>query len=58
MPVPYVVAEVELAEQRGLRLVTNIVGCDVDAVAIGMPVVVCFARAGDAHIPLFRPTRG
>ena len=58
MPVPYVVAEVELVEQRGLRLVTNIVECDLDAVAIGMPVVVCFARAGDAHIPLFRPAHG
>ena len=38
MPVPYLVAEVELAEQAGLRLLTNLVECDVDSVQIGMRV--------------------
>ena len=35
---PYVVAIVELPEQEGLRLTTNIVGCEPDDVRIGMPV--------------------
>jgi uncharacterized OB-fold protein len=55
MAPPYIVAEVELAEQPGLRLLTNLVGCDAASPRIGMPVTVCFARAGDAFIPLFRP---
>lgn len=42
---PYVLAEVDLAEQPGLRLLTAVVGCPVDAVRIGMPVTVAFERA-------------
>lgn len=52
---PYVIAEIELPEQAGLRLTTALVECEVDAVHIGMEVEVCFARSGDAWIPLFRP---
>lgn len=52
---PYVLAEIELAEQPGLRLLTSVVGCPVDAVHIGMPVSVLFEPAGDAWIPVFRP---
>lgn len=37
---PYVLAYVELDE--GPRILTNIVGCNVDDVAIGMPVRVVF----------------
>jgi len=55
MPPPYVLAEVELVEQPGLRLLTDIVECTIDDVRIGMEVEVCFARAGEAFIPLFRP---
>ena len=52
--VPYVVAIVELAE--GVRLMSNITGCDADAVAIGMPVELWFDAAGeDFRIPKFRP---
>jgi uncharacterized protein len=58
MPPPYIVAEVELAEQPGLRLRTNIISADPAHVRIGMPVRVCFARAGQAYIPLFRPEPG
>jgi uncharacterized OB-fold protein len=56
---PYVVAEVELDEQPGLRLLTAIVGCD--EVTIGMPVRVLFEPAAgsgdapDAWIPVFTP---
>jgi uncharacterized OB-fold protein len=52
---PYVVALVELVEQPGLRLLTNVVGCDPDDVRIGMPVHVVFERAGDAFVPVFTP---
>jgi uncharacterized OB-fold protein len=53
MPPPYVLAEVELEEQAGLRLLTAIVDCP--DVWIGMPVTVRFDRAGDAWIPVFAP---
>lgn len=39
---PYVIAIVSLAEQEDVHLTTNIVGCDPDAVHIGMEVVVRF----------------
>ena len=51
---PYVLAYVELEE--GPRLLTNIVGCAPDAVAVGMPVVVDYADVeGGIAIPRFRP---
>jgi uncharacterized OB-fold protein len=50
---PYVIAEVELAEQSGLRLLSTIVDCD--DVRIGLPVRVRFERAGEAWIPVFAP---
>jgi uncharacterized OB-fold protein len=56
MPPPYVVAEVELIEQEGLRLLTNIVGCAVAEVRSDMEVEVVFARNDDVYVPLFRPT--
>jgi uncharacterized OB-fold protein len=48
---PYVIAEVELDEQPGLRLLTSVVGCD--EVRIGLPVRVLFEPAGQAWIPVF-----
>lgn len=50
---PYVVAIIELAEQANLRLLSNIVGCDPNEVAIDMPVSVTFAQLEDVWIPLF-----
>jgi uncharacterized protein len=55
MEPPYVVAEVDLVEQGGLRLMTNIVDCPLDEVRTGMEVQVVFARHDDVYIPLFRP---
>lgn len=55
MQVPFVFAAVELAEQAELYVLTNIVGCPVDRVAIGMPVKVVFERIEDVHLPLFAP---
>ena len=47
LEVPYVIAIVELVEQRNLRLTTNIVGCPPEAVRIGMPVQVRFRTVTD-----------
>lgn len=55
VPPPYVIAIVELAEQAGLRVVTNIVGCDPEAVHIGMPVEVGFEVQGEHAVPTFHP---
>ena len=54
-PPPYVVAVVALAEDPAVRLTTNVVNCDPEAVRIGMPVRVVFEKAGDVHLPLFEP---
>jgi uncharacterized OB-fold protein len=55
MAPPYVIATVELVEQSGLQLMTNVVGCAVDEVSIGMEVEVVFAQHDDVFVPLFRP---
>jgi uncharacterized OB-fold protein len=53
--VPYVVAMVELEE--GPRIMSNVIGCDVDAVHIGMPVSVTFVDAGEGlSLPMFAPS--
>ena len=57
VPLPYVIAIVELVEQVGLRFTTDLVDVGVDEVYIGMPVVVTFEQAGEAWVPLFRPDR-
>lgn len=53
MEPPYVLAQVELVEQPGLMIMTNIVGCEPEAVTIDMPVSVAFEQAGEAWIPVF-----
>jgi uncharacterized OB-fold protein len=51
---PYVVAIVAIVEQPSVRLTTNIVNCDVDAVEIGLAVRVVFdPREDGIFIPLF-----
>jgi len=55
VPVPFVIAIVELEEQEGLRFTTDLVDVDVDAVHIGMAVEVTFEQAGEAWVPVFRP---
>ncbi len=51
---PYVLAYVELEE--GPRILTNIVGCEPEAVSIGMPVQVDFYDVeGGLAVPRFRP---
>jgi uncharacterized protein len=52
---PYVIGIVELAEQVGLRLSSNIVNCAPQDVHIGMPLRVLFERQGEHFVPLFEP---
>jgi uncharacterized protein len=54
LQVPFVLAVIELDEQPGLRLITN-VECDPEDVTIGMPVEVAFRQRGEAFVPVFRP---
>ena len=52
---PYIVGLVTIDEQDDVRLMTNIVECDVDDLEIGMAMEVVFERAEDVWLPLFRP---
>jgi uncharacterized protein len=52
---PYAIALVELDEQPGRRLLTNIVECLPDDVRIGMRVRATFLHKDDVYIPLFAP---
>jgi uncharacterized OB-fold protein len=55
--VPYAVVVVELDE--GGRLVSNLVGCPVDAIRIDMPVEVVFDDVTpEVTLPKFRPRAG
>lgn len=53
--VPFLLAMVELEEQAGLWLMTNIVECAVETVHIDMPVVVDFVHQDDVWLPVFKP---
>jgi uncharacterized OB-fold protein len=61
--VPYVAAVVELAE--GPRLMTRVVDCDPDELAVGMDLEVTFEARPDSAgehtpevvVPVFRPAR-
>jgi uncharacterized protein len=55
MDPPYVVAMIDLVEQEGLRITSNVVGCPVTDVRTGMEVEVVFAHHDDVYVPLFRP---
>lgn len=55
MPPPYVIAEIELPEQAGLRILSSVINIDPEAVVIGMPVQVAFEQVEDTWIPLFHP---
>jgi len=54
---PYVVGWIELVEQSGLRILSNVVGCPPEEVRAGMPLQVEFERITDEiSLPLFRPS--
>ncbi len=53
--VPYVVAIIELDEQPGLRMVSNLVGVDTDAITFDAPVSVDFdEHPSGQKLPVFR----
>ena len=52
--VPYDVVLVEPDEAPGVRIVGNTVGCELDALAVGMAVEVAFEPAGEEFVPVFR----
>ncbi|MCC6383086.1 MAG: OB-fold domain-containing protein [Dehalococcoidia bacterium] len=52
--VPYVVALVELAEQKRLIVVTNLPEADPERVRVGSPVVVDFEARDGMTVPQFR----
>jgi len=52
---PYVVAIIELDDQPGLRLLSNVVGLRPEQVHIGLPVQVVFEQHEDVWLPLFEP---
>ncbi|MGD9797027.1 MAG: Zn-ribbon domain-containing OB-fold protein [Acidimicrobiia bacterium] len=53
---PYVLAVVELVEQKNLKMVTNIVDCDEADLRIEMPLEVTFREvAPGCTLPLFKP---
>jgi len=54
--VPYVIAIVELEE--GVRMTTNVINCQPEALYVGMPVEVVFEDvSGETTIPKFRPIK-
>jgi len=53
---PYAIANVALAEDPGVHLTTNIVGCDPSEVAVGQEVAVRFEQCEDVWLPFFEPT--
>jgi uncharacterized OB-fold protein len=50
---PYAIIVVALPEQEGLRLTSNLVGCPLDEIRIGLPVRVVFEQRDDIWFPLF-----
>lgn len=55
LEVPYVFAVVELIEQSGLYVSTQLVNTDIQLVTIGMRVRACFECLDDVYLPLFEP---
>lgn len=54
---PYVLALVELDEQPGLRLLTNIVEADPGQLKMQMPLEVTFETRRDITLPQFKPAK-
>jgi uncharacterized protein len=52
---PYAIVIVSFPEQDDLRMTSNLVGCPVDDVRIGLPVQVAFEQHDDVWFPLFEP---
>jgi uncharacterized OB-fold protein len=55
LEVPYVIAAIELVEQKELYVFANVVGCLPEGVHSGMDVEVVFEPHDGIFIPLFKP---
>lgn len=61
VPLPYVIAIIELVEHSDLRIAANIIDCEPDSVYTGMPVEVHFESQDSAEgvfVPVFAPEAG
>jgi uncharacterized OB-fold protein len=52
---PYALGIIEIDEQSDVRITSNIVGCSIEDIQIGLPVMVEFEQCGSVYIPVFRP---
>jgi acetyl-CoA acetyltransferase len=57
-PPPYVVAMVAVEEEPTVRLTTNLVGVEPEAVRVGLAVRVVFEQHEDVWLPMFTPIDG
>lgn len=55
VPPPYIIAIVVLDEQEDLRLPTNVVHADAEALECGQRVRVLFEPNGEVFVPVFEP---
>jgi uncharacterized OB-fold protein len=56
---PYLIAVISLEEAGGVRILSNLVDVDPDAIEIGMPVELVWEdMSAELAIPRFRPRRG
>ena len=56
--VPYIVVEVEIEEQPGLRVISTLVEIDPEEITIGVPVEVEFREHSSGQkLPVFKPRR-
>ena len=57
--VPYIVAQIELDEQAGLHMISNLIEIDPDHVEFDAAVKVIFvAHPNGQKLPMFRPVTG
>lgn len=52
---PIVIGVVELPGTNGCRVIGDVIGCDPDAVRIGMPLSLDWYDVDDGSVPCFRP---
>jgi len=56
---PYIVAVIALEGAGGVRMISNIVDVDPEAIVVGLPVELVWEdMSADLAIPRFRPRRG
>jgi hypothetical protein len=52
---PYNIVEIELLEQEGLRMISNLIDCKNEEIYIGMPVIVVFEEISpEITLPRFK----